>query len=169
MKKNTYFFLEINSLTFNTYGFHIFEIVSLYVNCMITSISNWFKVAGAFNTVVFSYKTLVTCHFVWCCVMTWKKCCPVTICFSKIIIFLMLCVMKKLSWVLETSFIIPYILNTCSMSCLCLDRTNKKKIFIYTRPSTVFCSGKPTWPAGVDFIRWIVKRIDQGEKVIRIS
>lgn len=81
----------------------------------------------------------------------------------------MLFVMKKLSWVLETSFIISYILNTCSMSCLCLDTTNKKKIFIYTRPTTMFCSGKPTLPAGEDLIQWIIKRIDQGEKVIRIS
>lgn len=80
----------------------------------------------------------------------------------------MLFVMKKLSWVLETSFIISYILNTCSMICLCLDTTNKKKIFIYTRPTTV-CSGKPTLPAGVDLIQWIIKRINQGEKVIRIS
>lgn len=82
----------------------------------------------------------------------------------------MLCVMKKLSWVLETSFIIPYILNTCSMSYLCLDTTNKKNIFIYTRPSTVFCSGKPTLPAGV----WISSNESSKEqikvkKVIRIS
>lgn len=57
VKEEHIFFLEINSLTFNTYRFHIFEIVSLYVNCMIisTRISNLFKVAGAFNTVVFYF------------------------------------------------------------------------------------------------------------------
>lgn len=47
------FFSRNKFFDFKTYRFHIFEIVSLYVNCMIISISNLFKVAGAFNTVIF--------------------------------------------------------------------------------------------------------------------